>query len=357
MRHARLSAAGAVVALATTALLLGGLTAGTAPHRRKRASSATLADGFATGDTQALVAQLQAGLRERPDNVRGLDLLGLAYQQRARETGDPSYYVRSEGVLRRALSHAPNDLDATSGLASLALSRHRFGLGAPPRQARTRTLADDRPQLRRHRRRAPRARSLPRGVPVLRHDGAAAARASRRTRASPTHASCSAISTAPSRRSFSPPTQPPTSGSRTRGRRRSSASSSSPAVAWTRRPRTSATALQTFPGYVYALDAIAQVEIARGHLGTATGFEQRAVDTIPLPQFVGLLGDLLAATGHPRAARIEYTTEDGIRRLLVANGVQHRSRDRPLRRRPRHPAARLARARPARAARAAVDRR
>jgi tetratricopeptide (TPR) repeat protein len=81
------------------------------------------------------------------------------------------------------------------------------------------------------------------------------------------------------------------------------------------------TALQTFPGYVYALDAIAQVEIARGHLWTATGFEQRAVDTIPLPQFVGLLGDLLAATGHPRAARIEYTTEDGIRRLLVANGV------------------------------------
>src|SRR6185312_4515097 len=58
----------------------------------------------------------------------GLDLLGLAYQQRARETGDPSYYTKSEGVLDRALRFAPHDLDATGGLASLALSRHRFAL-------------------------------------------------------------------------------------------------------------------------------------------------------------------------------------------------------------------------------------
>src|SRR5205823_3087626 len=87
-----------------------------------------LADGFAAGDTAALVSVLQNGLRTQPENVRGLDLLGLAYQQRARETGDPSYYVKSDGVLRRALRVAPRDLEATSGLASLALSRHRFSL-------------------------------------------------------------------------------------------------------------------------------------------------------------------------------------------------------------------------------------
>ena len=50
--------------------------------------------------------------------------------------------------------------------------------------------------------------------------------------------------------------------------------------------------------------------------------ERRAVETIPLPQFVGLYGDLLHVTGHEAAARLQYATEDAIRRLLRANGVR-----------------------------------
>src|SRR5206468_4447194 len=41
-------------------------------------------------------------------------------------TGDPSYYTKSQEALDRALRLAPHDLIATSGLGSLALSRHRF---------------------------------------------------------------------------------------------------------------------------------------------------------------------------------------------------------------------------------------
>src|SRR5207247_1348518 len=69
---------------------------------------------------------LQTAVRTAPQDVKSLDLLGLAYQQRARETGDPAYYTKSDGVLRRALRFQPDDLLATSGLGSLALSRHRF---------------------------------------------------------------------------------------------------------------------------------------------------------------------------------------------------------------------------------------
>ena len=58
--------------------------------------------------------------------MRSLDQLALAYQQRARETGDPTYYTKSGEALHRALGVAPRDLVATSGLGSLALSRHRF---------------------------------------------------------------------------------------------------------------------------------------------------------------------------------------------------------------------------------------
>ena len=50
-------------------------------------------------------------------------------------------------------------------------------------------------------------------------------------------------------------------------------------------------ALVEFRGYVYAFDALAQVEWARGHLRTAIALEQRAVDAVPLPPFVAALGE------------------------------------------------------------------
>jgi tetratricopeptide (TPR) repeat protein len=81
-------------------------------------------------------------------------------------------------------------------------------------------------------------------------------------------------------------------------------------------------ALEVFPGYVHALDALAGVEGARGRYTRAIALERRAVATVPLPQFVGRLGDLLHVSGRERAARREYATVDGIRRLLVAAGVR-----------------------------------
>ena len=264
---------------------------------------------------------LQDGLRTRPDNVRGLDLLGLAYQQRARETADPSYYVRSEAVLRRALAIAPRDLEATSGLASLALSRHRFGLALrlgrralaiSPTTARNYgvvgdallelgryheafasfdTMAHLKPGVSSYARIAY-ARELLGNL-----DGARAALLLARDAAADEREPYAWTETQLGKLELS------------RGRLAA-------AAAHLR------AALRTFPGYVYALDALAQVETARGNLGRAGALERRAVETIPLPQFVGLLGDLLQVTGHSRAARMQYRTEDGIRRLLAANGVR-----------------------------------
>jgi tetratricopeptide (TPR) repeat protein len=58
--------------------------------------------------------------------VKALDTLGLAYEQRVRETGDATYYGKAQGILRESLSLAPHDLIATAALGQLALSRHRF---------------------------------------------------------------------------------------------------------------------------------------------------------------------------------------------------------------------------------------
>src|SRR5205085_5757465 len=125
----RLVLALVVAAAVAAGLLLGGLfrdSRGALPAPPPEAASGALENELGTADTASLVRTLQTTLRRNPRDVHSYALLGLAYQQRARETGDPTYYTKSDGVLRRALSLAPNDLLGTSGLGSLALSRHRF---------------------------------------------------------------------------------------------------------------------------------------------------------------------------------------------------------------------------------------
>jgi tetratricopeptide (TPR) repeat protein len=319
----RLLVAGATAGVTAVALLLGGLNAPGKPRATSpgRGSSDRLAAGFAAGDTQALVLRLQEGLRARPANVRGLDLLGLAYQQRARETGDPGYYTRSAGVLRRALALAPHDLDATSGLASLELSRHRFAralvlgreaLAISPTTARNHGVVGDALlELGRYRQAFREFDTMARLKPGVSSysriayarellgnlDGARAALLLARDAAADEPEPYAWTETQLGKLELG------------RGR-------VEPATSHLR------AALRAFPGYVYALDALSQVDIARGNLTTATRLERRAVETIPLPQFVGLYGDLLHAAGRERAARLQYATEDGIRRLLRTNGVR-----------------------------------
>ena len=122
-------------------------------------------------------------------------------------------------------------------------------------------------------------------------------------------------------RCCSPATQPPTSASRSPGRdaaREARASRGRLAAASTHL----LAALRTFPGYVYALDARAQVELARGHLRARNVARAARGRDDPAAAVRRLYGDLLHATGHERAARVQYSTEDGIRRLLNANGVR-----------------------------------
>jgi tetratricopeptide (TPR) repeat protein len=72
------------------------------------------------------IGALQERLRQQSDDHVAATRLGLAYLQRARETSDPSYYTRADGVLNQALDAAPGDTDTLIGLGSLALARHQF---------------------------------------------------------------------------------------------------------------------------------------------------------------------------------------------------------------------------------------
>jgi tetratricopeptide (TPR) repeat protein len=319
----RLLVAGAAAVVTVAALLFGGLFAkdmsrGQSPGQ---VSSGQLAAGFAAGDTQSLVLRLQNGLRAQPSSVRGLDILGLAYQQRARETGDPAYYAKSQGVLRRALELAPRDLDATSGLASLELSRHRFAhalrlgreaLRISPTTARNYGVVGDALlELGRYRESFRAFDTMVRLKPGV---SSYARIAYARELLGNLDGARTALLLA---RDAAADELEPFAWTETQlGKLEVGRGRLGVAAAHLR------SALRTFPGYVYALDAMAQVYVARGQLRPATALERRAVETIPLPQFVGLYGDLLLVTGHDRVARVQYATEEAIRQLLHANGVR-----------------------------------
>lgn len=321
MRRQRLILVPVAAGFTAVALTLGGVLHDSSSASPAAAAPANVTNQVTPTNTPALVARLQAAVRGNPTDVQSLDSLGLAYQQRARETGDPAYYTKSDEALHRALALAPGDLLATSGLGSLALSRHRFRealvLGrrahaiSPTTARNYGVIGDALVELGRYR----------------------AAFKTFDTMASiqPGLSSYARISHARQLLGDIP------GAIRAMGLAVDAAAGQGEADAWTHvqlgliylsvgKYRAAATqdrqALYVFPDYAYALDALARAEAGLGHYGAALEFEQQAVNRIPLPQYVSTLGDLYGATGHPRLARKQYELIGIIQRLLVANGVK-----------------------------------
>ena len=318
MNARRLLIGGAAAGLTATALFFGGALGGS-----PRASSAPVAAARppAADNTAAQIAKLQGELRASRDDVNALDALGLAYQQRARETGDPTYYTKSDEVLHRALGLAPRDLLATSGLGSLALSRHRFrGALALGRRARSISgttarnygvIGDALVELGRYRA----AFAAFDTMATMRPDVSSYGRvAHARVLLGDVRGAMAAFRLA---LDASLGEGEPEAWTRVQlSKTAFSVGRIGPALAEAR------AALRAFPGYAPAYDALAWAEYGRGHVGSAIAAEQEAVDRIPLPQYVAMLGDLQRATGHAAEARRQYALIGVIERLLVANGVE-----------------------------------
>ena len=90
------------------------------------AGASGLASGPAPQTTEALVRDLQEAVAAEPGDAQLYAELGDAYYQRARETGDPAYYTRSEDAIDTALELDPGNPEATVGAGTLALARHDF---------------------------------------------------------------------------------------------------------------------------------------------------------------------------------------------------------------------------------------
>jgi cytochrome c-type biogenesis protein CcmH/NrfG len=60
--------------------------------------------------TDRLIWDTQEVLRENPNSVDAYAVLGAAYVQKARDTGDPSFYAKAQSVLDEALNRDPQNV-------------------------------------------------------------------------------------------------------------------------------------------------------------------------------------------------------------------------------------------------------
>ena len=76
--------------------------------------------------TDRAIAPLQQRLARTPDDATLLNRLGFAYLQKARESGDPSFYTKADGVFQKSLTIDASDQSALIGASTVAAARHDF---------------------------------------------------------------------------------------------------------------------------------------------------------------------------------------------------------------------------------------
>jgi tetratricopeptide (TPR) repeat protein len=332
-RKALLGLGAAVVA--SSVLLLGGVLSGSdtvdpiraaiaaaGPAAAKQDALTRLVAGLSSGDTAGYVRKLERRVAAHPQDADALTLLGLSYQQRARETGDPTFYRLSGEALRRASSAGGQRALIVQGEASLENTRHRFRDGlrlarlaislAPDNASAYGALGDALVNLGRYR---PAFKAYDRmtllAPGIASYTRVASARELLGRRAAAAEADELALQTGDS---IVPEH-----------------------VAWTmvqlgnvrfnmgllgRAEEAYRRALSRLPRYVHAEAGLARVEASEGHYRIAIERLRRVVQVLPVPAYVIMLGDVLHASGDDKAARHEYALVGAIERLFAADGVR-----------------------------------
>jgi tetratricopeptide (TPR) repeat protein len=278
-------------------------------------------EGARAGSTaERQVAALQERLRADARDWQAASQLGAAYLQRARETGDPSYYGRAEEALRRALDEQPDDYAAVSSMGALALARHQFAEALtwgerarainPGRSYSYGVVADALTELGRY----DEAVAAAQQMVDLRPDLASYSRVSYARElhgdiAGATEAMEAAVS---------------------------AGLPGSENAEWVRvqlgnllfaqgrlaaAEQRYAQSLAALPGYVPAMAGMARLRAAQGRSDEAVAMLEDASARMPLPEYVIALGELHESLGNAAEAERQYALVRAMQRLFAANGV------------------------------------
>lgn len=293
--------------LLTLVIILGVLGAGLA------------AAESATPDRAILLQQRR--LQRNPYDAGSYHRLADAYIQKARETGDMSYFDLAERALRKSMEIAPMNAGAVRHLAYVFSSRHDFDDAVA---LATRALEIDPTDSDAH------------GVlgdallELGRYDEAESAY----TRMVQITRDLASLS----RRSGLKILRGDANGSMADLRRAIDAglAKSQPreSIAWAEwqlgeeyftvgelkaAEASYQEAAATYPGYYRALAGLARVQAARGRYAEAIDLYRKAMGVIPLPEYAAALGDIYAKVGRSAEAKQQYALVEYIARLNALN--------------------------------------
>lgn len=132
MRRPSVRQIATVVVLSAVMLFFGAIAGGVGRTESDTAAPsgvvAPVAQAIRGADATKSAAALQERLRTVPDDWSAWSQLGALYTSQARLTADPSYYSKADGAFTTSLRLHPQDnLEAITGQATLAASRHAFG--------------------------------------------------------------------------------------------------------------------------------------------------------------------------------------------------------------------------------------
>lgn len=264
-----------------------------------------------TAATDQLLQFYQQRVARDPDDFSTYNRLGQVYLQKARETGEPSYYDLAEKALRKSLelvSRQPAAVTAMTYLAAVLFAKHQFQ--AALHAARQALLLDPNDLL-------PYAVVGDAYIELGEYERAA--QAYERLRRQPD--SFSAASRLAYVRFLH---GDPHEALRLAGKATELAvAASAPAenVAWTQTEQGQLRfhvgdlpgaetayqqALKTYPGYHRALAGLAQVRAARRRYAEAIVLYRQASAAIPLPDYVAALGDVYAKVGSAEESKKQY---------------------------------------------------
>jgi tetratricopeptide (TPR) repeat protein len=305
-----------IIVLSAALLVIGAVAAPTVFDGDNGASSQRLV-ASQESPTDGLIADAQQLLSRDPQSVETLSQLSSLYVQKARETGDPSYYARAESVLQQASTIAADDEQVLAGRSALALARHDFAEALaiaerlPRDSAGTQGLLGD---------------AL---VELGRYDEAFAA-FDRMAAIKPDSAALARIAYARELTGDRPgAVEAMSEAAEYAGSRGENA-------AWLRvqlghlhfgggdldgAGRVYAEAEAALPGYVHALAGLGRVAAARGEYDDAIDRYRQVTELFPLPEYVIALGDVYAAAGQSDEAERQYALVEAIATLFEENGV------------------------------------
>ncbi|HVF98305.1 MAG TPA: tetratricopeptide repeat protein [Chloroflexia bacterium] len=280
------------------------------------ATGGKAADGY----TDRVISDMQARIKSEPGDYKAHASLGVAYQQKARETNDPAYYTEAEKSFKQALQLKPDDYNSLAGMGALELSRHNFtsaldwanrAQAVIPDKAYAYGVAGDA------------------HIELGNYDEAVAA-FQKMVDLRPDLSSYARVS-------YARELHGDVDGA-IQAMQQAIAAGGPAAehTAWCRvqlghlffnsnrlddAEKAYADAVAGYPGYTHAQAGLAQVRWAQGRTGEAIDLYKQANASVPLPQYIAALGDIYASTGHKPAATEQYELVRYIYDLQRKGGV------------------------------------